>query len=106
MSDQHHLPEELSGRVKDIKKELKEQFLSIEQEPPRKPSFLLVVILFGIVIIVIFILAIIVLHLNGSHFGRHSFRKNPVSQLVLPLLAPSQLPSLTHATPGFVKGTA
>jgi len=96
MSDQHHLPEELSGRVKDIKKELKEQFSSIEQEPPRKPSFLLVVILFGVVIIFIFILAIIVLHLNGSHFGRRSFRKNPTAQLVLPRPAPATSPSLNR----------
>jgi hypothetical protein len=84
MNDQDHQPENLPDHLKELSAELKQQFTHIEQEPPNKPSFLLVVLLSGVAIIIIFILAIVILHLDGNRFGRHSFRKHPTSQLVLP----------------------
>jgi hypothetical protein len=56
---------------------------SLEQEPPEKPNFLLVVLLFGATIIVVFFVAYFVLEwthvLPGHHHDKH-----PTSQLVLP----------------------
>ena len=83
MKEPHHL-QELSHRLKEGIPKLEQQFTHLEQEPPNKPNFLLVVILFGAALIVIFLLALLVLHLAGGRFGRHTFRKNPTSQLVLP----------------------
>ena len=81
MKDQEHLSQRLK---EELPKELEQQFTHLEQLPPNKPSFLLVVILFAVSLIVIFLLALLVLHLAGSRFGRHTFRKNPTSQLILP----------------------
>ena len=85
MNDQDHQPENLPDHLKDLSAELKQQFTHIEQQPPNKPSFLLVVLLSGVALIVIFILAVILLHLGGNRFGTHTFRKHPTSQLLLPL---------------------
>jgi len=87
MNDQDHQPEKLPDHLKELSAELKEQFTHIEQEPPNKPSFLLVVLLSGVAIIIIFILAIVILHLGGNRFGSHPFRKHPTAQLVLPSAA-------------------
>jgi hypothetical protein len=85
MKEQHHL----SDRARELSKELEQQFTHLEQQPPNKPNFLLVVLIAGATVIVIFIVAILVLHLDGSRFGRHSFRKQPTSQLVLPDSVPT-----------------
>lgn len=84
MKDPDHHAEQLPDHLKELSHDLKQQFTHLEQEPPNKPSFLLVVLLSGVAIIIVFILAIILLHLGGNRFGAHSFRKHPTSQLILP----------------------
>lgn len=85
MSDEHqHSGEHLSERLKEVPGFLKKQFGTVEQEPPNKPSFLLIVLLFGATIIAVFIVAIIILHSGGAGLTRHSFRKDPTSRLVMP----------------------
>ena len=88
MKDQDHHPEHLPDHLKDLSEDLKQQFTHLEQEPPNKPSFLLVVLLSGVALIVLFILAIILVHLRGNRFGAHSFRAHPTSELVLPNSGP------------------
>jgi hypothetical protein len=88
MSEEHQHPEHLSDRLKEVPGFIKEQFGTIEQEPPNKPSFLLIVALFGATIIVIFIIAIFILHLGGAGLTKHSVRHHPTSRLVMPT-APS-----------------
>ena len=84
MKDQQHH----SGRIKELSKELEQQFTHIEQQPPNQPNFLMVVLLFAAALIVIFIVAIFVLHLDrGRLFGHH--RQHPTSQLILPAATPS-----------------
>jgi hypothetical protein len=57
--------------------------MNIEQEPPNKPNFLLVLILFGVAILVIFIGAIIVLHSDHHLVPRaHSTTALAVHSLV------------------------
>lgn len=90
MSEEHQHHEHLSERLKEVPGFLKDQFGTIEQQPPKKPSFLLITILFGATIIAIFILAIIILHSGGAGLTKHSFRKHPTSRLVMP--APSASP--------------
>ena len=80
MKDQQH-----SGRLKELSKELEQQFTHIEQQPPNKPSFLLVVLLSGAAIIFIFIVAWAILRWGGgARFLNKSDRKVPTSQLILP----------------------
>lgn len=93
MSDEHqHSGEHLSDRLKEVPGFLKEQFGTFEQEPPHKPSFLLITLLFGATIIAIFVIAIIILHLGGAGLTKHSFHKHhPTSRLMMP--APSESPA-------------
>jgi hypothetical protein len=58
--------------------------MQLEQQPPNRPNFLMVVLCAGAAIIVIFIIAIFVLHLDGGRLTRQHYRKHPTSQLVLP----------------------
>ena len=82
-------PEHLSDRLKGLPHEL--ETLQLEQLPPNKPSFLLVVILFAAALIIIFIVAIFVLHLDrGRLFSHHP--KHPTSRLILPS-APASPPA-------------
>ncbi len=87
--EQQHHPEHLSERLKEVPEFIKEQFGTMEQQPPNRPSFLFVVLLSGLAIIVIFIVAIFVLHLGGAGLTKHSFRKQPTSQVVMPSLPAS-----------------
>lgn len=59
--------------------------MEIEQQPPKQPNFLLIIILFCVSLIVIFVLAYSFISFNGKHliFGHHA--PHPTSQLVLPL---------------------
>jgi hypothetical protein len=81
MNDQPRQPEHLSDRLKGLPSELEN--LQLEQLPPNKPSFLLVVILAGVALIIVFIVAIFVLHLDGGRLFNHH-QKHATSQLVLP----------------------
>jgi len=58
--------------------------MKLEQEPPNRPNFLMVVLLSAAALIVIFILAIIVLHVSGGRLTRERYRKQPTSELMLP----------------------
>lgn len=58
--------------------------VKLEQQPPNKPSFLLVVLLSGAAIIVIFLIAYFVLDLGNSGMVPKRKPKHPTSQLVLP----------------------
>lgn len=85
MKDERHHLEEISTRVKEELPEfLEKQFGHIEQRPPNRPSFLLVVLLSAGVIIIIAILAVLILHLGGANTTAHPFRKHPTSQLIQP----------------------
>jgi hypothetical protein len=59
----------------------------LEQEPPERPNFLLVVLLFGATIIVVFVVAYFVLHWRGARIVPKHFNKHPTSRLVMPLPA-------------------
>jgi hypothetical protein len=61
----------------------------IEQEPPNKPNFLLVVLLFAATIIIVFLVAYFVLDWRGAHLVPKHHDKHPSSRLVLPLPNPS-----------------
>jgi hypothetical protein len=58
--------------------------MQIEQLPPKKPRFLLVVLAFGGTLIVIFILAYLILHFGGYHLLPRHHSTHPASQLVQP----------------------
>lgn len=96
MKDPDHHAEQLPDHLKEFSQELKQQFTHIEQQPPNKPNFLMVVLLSGAAIIGIFILALVVLYLTGGKFGSHSFRKHPTSQLA-PNSAPKPASVLLYA---------
>jgi hypothetical protein len=84
MSDEQQHSEHLSDRLKEVPGFIKEQFGTVEQEPPNRPSFLFVVLLAGAVVIAIFIVALLILHSGGAGLTRHSLRKHPTSQMVMP----------------------
>jgi hypothetical protein len=63
--------------------------MEIEQLPPNKPNFLLILALFGATILVIFVLAYFFVDFDGGHLSFRHHGKHPTSQLVLP-----QAPSL------------
>jgi hypothetical protein len=58
--------------------------MKLEQQPPNRPNFLMVVLIAGATIIVIFIIAIFVLHVDGGRLTGQRFRRHPTSQLMLP----------------------
>jgi hypothetical protein len=58
--------------------------MEIEQVAPKKPNFLLVLILFGAALLVIFLLALIFLHFDKRHLGLRHKDAHPTSVLVLP----------------------
>lgn len=58
--------------------------IKLEQEPPNRPSFLLVVLLSGAAIIVIFLIAYFVLDLGNSGLVPKHHYKDPTSLLVMP----------------------
>jgi len=60
------------------------QNVKLEQQPPNKPSFLLVVLLSGAAIIVIFLIAYFVLDLGNTGIVPKRKPNHPTSQLVLP----------------------
>jgi hypothetical protein len=62
--------------------------MDIEQLPPNKPNFLLVVILSGVVLIAIFILAYFFVSFDGNHLTFRHHSAHPTSQLVLPAPPP------------------
>lgn len=64
---------------------------SLEQRPPNKPNFLLILFLFAGGILVIFILAYIFLEVGGSRILPKHHAKEPNSRLVLPANPPSYL---------------
>jgi hypothetical protein len=58
--------------------------MQIEQIAPKKPNFLLILILFGSSILIIFLLALIFLHFDKRHLGLRHNDAHPSSRLVLP----------------------
>jgi hypothetical protein len=63
----------------------------LEQEPPEKPNFLLIVLLFGATIIAVFVVVYFVLHWEGTRLVPKHHTRNPTSQLVLPAPARSHI---------------
>jgi flagellar basal body-associated protein FliL len=59
--------------------------MEIEQLPPKKPNFLLIVILFCVTLIVVFVIAYFFIAFNGKHLTFHRHTAHHTSQLVLPL---------------------
>jgi ABC-type uncharacterized transport system permease subunit len=58
--------------------------MQVEQLPPNKPNFLLILILFCVSILVVFLVAWLFLRTNSGHLGLRHTTKEPHSQLVLP----------------------
>lgn len=67
--------------------------MQVEQLPPNKPKFLLILILFCASILVIFLLAWIFLHFNSSNLRLRHQVHEPHSQLIMP--APASAPRLS-----------
>ena len=67
--------------------------MELEQLPPNKPNFLLILILFGVSILVIFVVAYFFVDFDGKHLTFRHHSAHPTSQLIVP--AP---PSPTHST--------
>jgi hypothetical protein len=63
--------------------------MQLEQLPPNKPNFLLVVLLSGAALIVIFLLAYLFVNFDGKHLTFRHHPAHPTSQLVLPTPIPS-----------------
>jgi hypothetical protein len=57
---------------------------SIEQRPPHRPNFLLVVVLSAVGILVVFAIALLMLHVGPHRLlpGKHT--EHPTTRLVLP----------------------
>jgi hypothetical protein len=66
--------------------------MEIEQLPPEKPNFLLILILACATILVLFIVAYIFVRSDSGHLGFRHHRAHPTSQLVMP--APAHTSSL------------
>jgi hypothetical protein len=71
----------------------------LEQEPPNKPNFLLVVLLFAATIIIVFLVAYFVLDWRGTKLIPKHYDKHPSSRLVLPLPAQQGSVSLNAPLP-------
>jgi len=66
--------------------------MELEQLPPNKPNFLLILILFGVAILAIFILAYLFVDFDGKHLTFRHHPAHPTSQLIQPApLASSKL---------------
>jgi flagellar basal body-associated protein FliL len=61
-----------------------EACMEIEQIKPKKPNFLLIVILFCVTILVVFVLAYFFVDYEGGHLRFRHHTQHPTSQLVLP----------------------
>jgi hypothetical protein len=61
--------------------------MDIEQVSPKKPNFLLILILFCATILVIFVLAYLFVDLEGGHLTFRHHARHPTSMLVLPRAA-------------------
>jgi hypothetical protein len=59
--------------------------MQVEQLPPNKPNFLLILILFCVSILVIFLLAWLFLHFNSNHLGLRHKTSSPHAQLIHPV---------------------
>ena len=58
--------------------------MDIEQLPPKKPNFSLILILFCASLLVLFLLACLFLRFDGKHLRLRHHDANPTSQLILP----------------------
>ena len=89
MKEEQHHAHRLADRLKEETPDfIEKQFGHIEQQPPNKPSFLLVVLLSGAALIVIFIVAWTILRWGGgARFLNKSHRNVPTSQLIVPAIA-------------------
>jgi hypothetical protein len=58
--------------------------MQVEQLPPNKPNFLLILILFCASLLVIFVIAWFFLDFNSGHLGLRHHTHHPTSQLALP----------------------
>jgi hypothetical protein len=58
--------------------------MDIEQLPPNKPRFGLVVILFAVTILIVFVVAYFTLDWDGKRLVPHNYSKHPVSGVVMP----------------------
>ena len=63
--------------------------MEIEQLNPKRPNFLLIVILFAATILVLFVLALLFLSFDGKHLVFRHHGAHPTSQLVLPSRNPA-----------------
>jgi hypothetical protein len=58
--------------------------MEIEQVSPRKPNFLLILILFCVALVILFVLAYLFIDFDGKHLIFRHHTAHPTSQLVLP----------------------
>lgn len=58
--------------------------MNVDQLPPNKPNFLLILVLFGVTIIVVFVLAWIFIRGDSNHLGLMHRSHHPTSEMVLP----------------------
>ena len=66
--------------------------MDIEQLPPNKPNFLLILILFGVAILVIFVVAYFFVDFDGKHLTFRHHSAHPTSQLIVPTPPPTSQP--------------
>lgn len=94
--------QQVPGRLKEISREVEQQFSTLEQEPPNKPSFLMVVLIAAAAIILIFIVAWVVLRWGGgARFLSRQHSKVPTAQLIVParpFVLPQTFPPQTLAS--------
>jgi hypothetical protein len=64
--------------------------MEIEQKPPNRPNFLLIVLMSGATILVILIAAYFLLHGEARHYLRPSPSQHPASELRAPAGPPAQ----------------
>jgi hypothetical protein len=55
--------------------------MKLEQYPPNRPNFLVVVLLAAVALLILFIVAIFFLHIRGNRLLRHPYRQTPTSQI-------------------------
>jgi hypothetical protein len=65
--------------------------MQLEQQPPNKPNFALVVAVAGAAMLVIFVLALLFVHWDGKHLRFGYTSKNHDTRLTTPLLPAQQI---------------
>jgi hypothetical protein len=70
--------------------------MEIEQVSPKKPNFLLILILFCVALLLLFVVAYFFIDFDGKHLTFRHHAAHPTSRLVLPSLP---APTITLSQP-------